>query len=168
MYEINEYVMYGNVGVCKVEDITTQDFGPKGLCYTLQPIYSKGSKIYISVENAIVCMRRIITKDEANRLMKDVSEIELSNNSNEKAQEAEYREMLRSGDCLQWISILKSLYMKKQKRIQSGKKLSQTDEKMVQMAAKLLYGELAESLSTPVEKVAEHLEELFQKEVVEN
>ncbi|HIT89333.1 MAG TPA: transcriptional regulator, partial [Candidatus Merdenecus merdavium] len=42
MYQIDAYVVYGNVGVCKVLDIGTFDMGGvdnKKLYYTLEPLH---------------------------------------------------------------------------------------------------------------------------------
>lgn len=71
MYQKGEYIIYGNTGVCRVEDVAVPDNIPikeKGaLYYKLSPVYGAGS-IYIPVDTEVF-MRPVLTKAQANELI---------------------------------------------------------------------------------------------------
>ena len=71
MYQKGEYIIYGNTGVCRVEDVAVPDNIPikeKGaLYYKLSPVYGVGS-IYIPVDTEVF-MRPVLTKAQANELI---------------------------------------------------------------------------------------------------
>ncbi len=53
LFKIDDYIMYGMTGVCKVMDITNERFtnGIKKEYYVLSPIYSNNTVIKIPVDN---------------------------------------------------------------------------------------------------------------------
>ena len=64
MFKIGEYVVYGNTGVCKVEDITTMDMvGTEKEYYVLVPVYNKNGRAFLPVDNTKVVIRPVLTKD---------------------------------------------------------------------------------------------------------
>ena len=58
MYKVDDLIMYGGTGVCKVEAITRPDFeepDENRLYYVLQPLYQSGT-IYAPIDNDKVFM----------------------------------------------------------------------------------------------------------------
>ena len=78
MFQVNDLIMYGNHGVCKVMDI-----GPISLSmvdknkqfYTLRPVYHNETVVYAPVDNEKSVMRMIISKEDAQKLIEDIPEI---------------------------------------------------------------------------------------------
>ena len=71
MYNIDDLIMYGTTGVCKVSDIRKSDFAggdEDRLYYVLEPLYQSGV-IYAPVDNQKVFMRAVISEDEAKDLI---------------------------------------------------------------------------------------------------
>ena len=69
MFEVNEKVVYGVVGVCEIEQIGRPPI--KGIdkdYYFLQPVYDTKGIIYSPVENNKVMIRSIIGKDTCIKL----------------------------------------------------------------------------------------------------
>ena len=66
MFEVDDYIMYGMTGVCKVLDITNEKFinSDKREYYVLSPIYSDNTIIKIPVDNNKVPMRKVISKGD--------------------------------------------------------------------------------------------------------
>ena len=62
---------------------------------------------------------------------------------NERERESCYKEILRSCNCRELIRILKTLYLRKQSRIENGKKITAVDERYFHLAEEQLYGELS-------------------------
>ncbi len=152
MFEKGEYIIYGTSGVCRIEDITTMNMAsiPRDkLFYVLSPSSQKGGRIFTPVDNQKTLMRRILSKEEAMKLIDEIPQIEELWITNEKMREEKYKECMRSGDCRDWIRIIKTLYLRKLERNAQGKKITATDEKYLRMAEDYLYSELEIPLEIP-------------------
>ncbi len=152
MFEKGDYIIYGTSGVCRIEDITTMNMTsvPRDkLFYVLSPSSQRGGRIFTPVDNQKTLMRRILSKEEALRLIDEIPSIEELWITNEKMREEKYKECMRSGDCREWIKIIKTLYLRKQERNAQGKKITATDEKYLRMAEDYLYSELEIPLEIP-------------------
>lgn len=149
VFEKGEYIVYGQNGICEVEDITNLDLGSgdeERLFYVLLPMGIKGSKIFSPVDNEKVIIRRIITKEEALHLLDEIENMEELWIVNDKLREKQYKEAMQSCDYREWIRIIKTLYLRKCERTAVGKKTTSTDEKYLRLAEQNLYGELALAL----------------------
>lgn len=149
MYELGEYIIYGSHGVCRVEGIGSLNISgiDKSIeCYTLQPVFSKASTLYTPVDNAKVCMRKVISNEEALELLHQIPDAPLLWIENDRQREEAYKEALKDHDCMGWVKIIKTLFVRKQERQSLGKKLTFTDEKYLSLAQNLLFGELSIAL----------------------
>ena len=156
MFEIGEYVACGNKGVCIVENITTLDISgvdKERKYYILKPKYQTGSTVYVPVDSSRESMRRVLNREEAAKLIDAIPEIPLINITNDKLIEQTYKECLRTNNCEQWVRIIKTIYMRKQKRIKAGRKVTAVDAKYFHLAEESLYGELAVALGMDKEEV---------------
>ncbi|HPU63101.1 MAG TPA: CarD family transcriptional regulator [Mobilitalea sp.] len=166
MFEIGEYIVYGNHGVCRVEDIGSLNIpgiDKSRKCYTLQPVFSKSSTLYTPVDNDKVLMRRVMSNEEALDLMEQIPDIPLLWIENDKQREEIYKEALRSHDCTDWVKIIKTLYARRQERMSQGKKLTYTDEKYLNIAKNCLFGELAIALDMDKDKVEDLINERLEQ-----
>lgn len=162
MYEVGDFIVYGKNGVCKIDAIGTIDMGDIGsdrMYYTLTPIYSKGSKIFTPVDNGKVVIRDVISKDEAEKLLKEIGELEILTEDNDKQREKIYKETLNKCDCREWAKMVKTLCLRNRDRIQQGKKVMAIDERYLHMAEESLFGELALPLEITKDKVEEYVED---------
>ena len=74
MYEVGDLIVYGRTGICEVTEITTlkMDGVPKDkLYYILRPVREKRGKVFTPVDNEKIVMRRVISKEEAEELIRD-------------------------------------------------------------------------------------------------
>lgn len=146
MFKIDDHVVYGNHGVCKVEKI-----GPVVLpmadknkeYYTLRPVYKQEAVVYAPVENQKSVLRPVMTRNEAEELIQEIPEIDAVWIASEKEREVQYRAALKTCDCRELIRIIKALYQRKVDRIRDGKKVTVVDERYFKQAEDQLYGELA-------------------------
>lgn len=158
-YDVEDYVMYGAIGVCKVTDICSPDFMRDGkMYYVLQPVYNASETIYAKVGSDKVSMRKSLTKAEAQSYIEDMKAAEVLWFANDKERDAEFKKILRSGDCKEWIRMVKGLYRTKKQKEMDGKKLSQADTNIFQKAEKLLYGELALALGLAVDEMPTYID----------
>lgn len=156
MFSIGEYVACGNKGVCKVDQITTLDISgvdKNEEYYILKPVYSAASTVYVPVAVANESIRSILTAEEAKAVISKVSEIKCLEIPNEKLVETEYKGCVRSNDIKLLVSLLKTIYERRRKRIEAGRKETAVDAKYYRIAADFLFGELAISLDVPKNEV---------------
>ncbi|MBE5882937.1 MAG: CarD family transcriptional regulator [Lachnospiraceae bacterium] len=169
MFNKGEYVVSGNKGVCSVEDVTTLDIlgvDKKREYYILKPIYMAGSTVYIPVDAAEESMRRVLSRQEADELISGISNIPLITITNDKLLEQEYRGCMKSNNCKEWIKIIKTIYLRKQKRLEAGRKVTAVDAKYFRMAEDNLYGELAISLGMTRGDVEHYITEEMEHQTV--
>ncbi|MBW7572392.1 CarD family transcriptional regulator [Caproiciproducens faecalis] len=160
MYQIGEWIVYGNDGVCKVEAVGILDIPGvnKGkVYYTLCPAFRNG-KIFTPVDTNVF-MRPVITFDKVQELISLVPFIgeNVYNNPNKKLLEDHYQEFFQTHDCSDLIKIIKSVYTKKVDAADQGKKLGQMDERFMKRAEDLLFGEFAVVLGIPKESVKSYI-----------
>ena len=74
MFSVGDYVVCGNKGVCRVDQISPLDISGASSedYYILKPVYSPGSTVYISMESAVEKLRAVLTKKEADKLIKQM------------------------------------------------------------------------------------------------
>ena len=156
MFKIGEYVVCGNKGVCSVEDITTLDItgvDKERKYYILKPKYLSGSTVYIPVDSAKDSMRKVMQPEEARDLIGHISDIPLLTFTDDKLSEQTYKECIKANSCEELGRVLKTIYLRKQKRIQAGRKVTAVDAKYFHLAEENLYGELAVSLGISRDEV---------------
>lgn len=161
MFKVGEYVVCGNKGVCVVEKITTLDIAgvdKEREYYILKPKYQKGSTVYVPVDAPKESMRRVIDREEAQKLIDTIQDVPLLAITNEKLSEQVYRESLKSGNCEEWVRIIKTIWLRKQERLQAGRKVTAVDAKYFHIAEESLYGELAVALDLERDEVEAYIE----------
>jgi CarD family transcriptional regulator len=156
VFSIGDYVVCGNKGVCKVDQITTLDITGVDKTeeyYILKPVYSSASTVYVPVSLAEESVRPVLSHKEASELVGEIPAIPEITIANEKLLEQQYKGCIRSNDARELVSLLKTLYNRKQQRIAAGRKETALDAKYFRMAGDFFYGELAISLDIPREEV---------------
>ncbi len=162
MFEVGEYIIYGVKGVCQVEDITHIDISgadKNRLYYVLSPMGNGSGKIYAPTDNQKVMMRKVITREEANRLIGELPQIELLWVPDDKQREAKYKEALSTCDYRAWVSIVKTVYLRRQERVAQGKKITALDERYMRTAENELYSELSLALDIPKDEMEDYIME---------
>ena len=171
MFEVNDYVVCGANGVCKVIDIVEPSINMcsgKGQYYKLQPVYEKESVLYIPIENNKVLMRKIISRDEVDTLIKEIQNVELLSFDSDRECEMKYKEMMRSYDCREYIKIIRTSYLRNKERLSEGKKATCVDERYLKMAEDHLYGEFALILNIAKDKVKEFILNKVEEEQIKS
>ena len=77
MFKIGDYVAHYKEGVCEVVNIGKIDMGSSDKeYYTLKPVYDAGGTVYTPVDNKRDQIRKLITKEEAENLIKEMPKID--------------------------------------------------------------------------------------------
>lgn len=167
VFEKGEYVVVGNKGVCAVDEITTLNISgvdKEREYYILKPVYVPGSTVYMPVDTAKESMRSVLTKEEAKQLIDEIPRIPLITITNDKLLEQEYRGCMKTNCCEEWVKIIKTIYIRKQKRLEAGRKVTAIDAKYFRIAEDNLYGELAVALNIPKAEVQTYITSEIDKQ----
>lgn len=162
MFSIGQNVICGNKGVCTIEDIATLDIpgvDKEKEYYILKPVYIAASTVYVPVDSALISMRAVLTRDEAKELIQDIPDIPVLETKNERLLEQEYKSCMKSNDCREWVKLIKTIYERKQTRIQNGRKETAIDSKYFRIAEEVLYGELSVALDMERDQVSRYITE---------
>lgn len=148
MFQIDDYVIHITSGICQVTKIAPLEISGADRnrdYYYLVPLNSKGSKVFVPVDNDSA-IRSVITSDEAQKLISDIPSIEELIIDNEKLREARYKEVIKSCDLRDLVGVIKNLSVRRMKRLEEGKKSTATDDKYFKIAEENLFSELAFAL----------------------
>lgn len=160
MFEIGELIMCGGHGVCRIMAITgnpIDKLDKKKKYYILEPVFEKGSTIYMPVDNDKVVMRKIMNEQDAKKLIGKIPDIETVWIKEEKTREQMYKDAIKTYDCHSLVQIIKTLYLRRQDRVRQGKKALSSDEHYLKKAEELLYSEMSLALSVPKDRVEAYI-----------
>ncbi|MDB1969263.1 CarD family transcriptional regulator [Clostridium tertium] len=158
MFKINDYVVYGSNGVCKVTDIEQVTLRNEELeYYILSPVYNEKMTIKTPVNNQKILMRELMTKAEIVNLLKEISINETVEIEDSRRRVEEYKAIIKRGNAEELIKVINSIKLEKDEKISIGKKLNKTDEDIMISASKQLYQEMAIVLEIDVDEVQDYI-----------
>lgn len=147
MYSVGEFISYGNSGVCEVMGTEVMDPSTGSSvgrqCYILRPLHDQSCKIMTPVDNQKVIMRNLISPEETKQLLNDIPQIETLPEQSARQQEISYSKALHSGDCREWLCLVKTLNQRIESRKLKGKKVTATDDRYFKAATEKLIEEFS-------------------------
>lgn len=144
LYKIGDYVVYKR-DVCKIIAIKEKQFMNMDY-YVLVPISDETLKIDVPTNNKMGYLRSIITKEEVEKIIKNIPNIEPIK-SNDRIIENEYRNLFHTNKHEDLIKIIKTTYLRNKERIDNNKKIGGTDDEYFKQAEKYLYNEFSVALN---------------------
>lgn len=167
MYQVGQYIIYGNDGVCKVEAIGSLDM--RGVregvnYYTLKPLYQTG-KIYVPVDTEKFS-RPVMSREEALALIKEIPNIpaEIYENNNPRLLGEHYQNYLKTHECKDLLRVIRSIYVKSEKATARGRRLGQVDERSLKQAMEILHGELSVALGIEKDQVEDYIVKMLEND----
>ena len=144
MFQINDVVVYGAQGVCKI--VGTQDQkidGANKTYFVLKPTDDRGATFYVPTwnEKALAKIRKVMTKQDVDALIDSMPNKKPAWIENENERKETYKRILASGNQAQIISMIQAIYLHKKQREAEGKRLHISDEHFMKDAEQLLYNE---------------------------
>lgn len=159
MFEKGNFVVNANNGICEISDIVTMNMsGVEKEYYVLVPIEEKTAKIFLPVDTAEKRIRPAMKKEDAWKLIKEIKAVDGVLVENEKEREKIYKEAINSRDPKRLISIMKTLYIRRKKRLEEGKKCTAVDDRYFKLAESHLHGELAFAIGVQKTEVGQIIE----------
>lgn len=170
MYKVDDLIMYGTTGVCRIEAISREEFSPDNiqLYYVLQPLYQSGT-IYAPVDNQKVYTRPIISKDAANSLIDEIPSVEAEAVKCSSIQQLSkyYQGIIDTHDCRDLIKLAKSIHVKEEAANKQNRNLGQIDKKFMKRARDLLFGEMAAALEISIDDVAGYINRRVDEDIIQ-
>ena len=164
MYQKGDYVVYGSNGPCLVMDVTRLHMpgcDKKRKYYVLRPVNSDKSTIYSPVDNDKVEMREVLDRKSAEAILDEIPEIDFLEVQSEKFREEQYKEIIRSNNVRDCISMIKTLFVKRKKRLEQGRKFTTVDEKYLREAEAILCSEFSIALNKDTDATDQILSSRF-------
>lgn len=160
MFKIDDYVMYGTTGVCKVIDITKEKIMNNKIMdyYVLSPIYSKNTIIKTPVGNKKVNMRTIISQEDVCTLIDNITNESIPWIDDEYERIEKFKSMIKSGDCENLIRIIRTVYFNVEYKKLIGNKVTKRGENMMDIAENMLNEEFATVLGILPDEVLQYIE----------
>jgi len=161
MYKKGEYVIYGNNGICRVEEIGIPIGTPMANngkeYYTLSPVFGSGN-IYVPLDTRVY-MRPILTKAQAEALIEQIPQIQgkIFEGKDVRALGEKYKGCLDTHQCEDLVKLIKTVYQKEKVMVENGKKLAKTEQDFGKLARELLHREFSVALDLPYEEVEEYV-----------
>jgi CarD family transcriptional regulator len=147
LFAKGDMVLYGNLGVCQVQDIRPRQFGEREvLYYVLKPEEDETSTIYCPVASDKIRMRRLLSREEVLDLIRTMPDTEAEWIQNDQTRQEKFREALKDGTRRDLVKLIKTLHMHRTWCGKAGKKFHAADKKIMEEAESLLYGEFAHVL----------------------
>lgn len=165
MFKVGEYIVYGCKGVCLIEEITHIDIPGSNkdrLYYVLAPYGDGKGKIYAPTDNEKVTMRKVITKSEAEQLIKEMPSIEELWVTDEKKRELKYKEALKTCRLPSLDQHHQNTILPKTAENCTGKKITSLDERYLKATENELYSELSLTLGIPKNEMERYINERLE------
>lgn len=164
MFKIDDFVVYGINGVCKVIDVCPSPFDKRDtrLFYVMQPLFGVGnSTIYTPADNEPQRIRPLISRADAEALVSAPPAIETVQVEIEKKRRDAYHAVMQEGSPLSYLKILKSVKLRRIETSENKKHLPDVDVEYEAKAKKCLYGELAVALDREYGDIEPMIKEMF-------
>lgn len=166
MIRIGDYVVKMNEGVCRVDsELLLDSFQEKRQVpyFLLLPVANDRMRVYVPKAEEYSDLRLVMGKDEARKLIREVSGIKAAEVENDRLREQIYKDALRSLDPRRLVGIIKCMRFRGKERLSQGKKTTAVDDRYQKLAETALCQELGFVLEKPSEEILTFLVKASEK-----
>lgn len=160
MYSVDDLVVYGIHGVCKIADIEEKSIGGKKVSYyMLVPENQMGANFYVPIHStaAVAKLRPLLSKEELEDLLRSSEVRKDAWITDESKRKQRYKELIGSGERAAVLSMVRALHIQKDQQLAAGRKFHLCDENFLRDAEKLLSSEISRVLDLTPEEAIAHL-----------
>ncbi|MBE6547826.1 MAG: hypothetical protein E7667_02965 [Ruminococcaceae bacterium] len=158
MFNIGDRVIYEYQGVYTVREISNSpvDKTDERLFYVLVPMYEPECNVIVTpVDNDKV--RGIITQDQAHEIIAKIPSIQPLVVGNERNRREVYKSALGGYKLEDYVSIIKTVYVRREELAKVKKRISETDADYEKRAKHGLYSEFAAVFEIPITEVEQFI-----------
>lgn len=161
-YNKGDFVVYGTNGICKVDDIQRMTFPmetEEHTYYVLKPIASRTSTLFVPdhKEELVSKMRYILNKEEIDAILSGAVGVEMQWITDKNQRADTFRRILRDGKTEELLCLIRCIYARKTELMEKGKKLTSSDDGVLNSAEKLVREEFAFALGISEDEVVDYI-----------
>lgn len=145
-YQVGDYLVHEGSGVCQIEDIDDMELMGKGsrkTYYCMSPVFKAGAKVFTPIVGSTIRLRPVADLDVFTRILDDIDNVTCIEESNERALQEKFKEVMAEFTPESMARVVKTVLIRKWNRIAAGKKVMAMDEKILNLAGRKLYEEMA-------------------------
>lgn len=148
MFDVGNYVIYRNEGVCEVSDIREETFGAVGRSetyYILTPLSSKGATIFVPLNNETLVsyMKPVLSASQINGLAEKLRDSRIDLTCDVREKNNRFKEILSLCDTEELIALVNTLSERIADAEMSGKKPLSTELNSLRRAEKILFDQFS-------------------------
>ena len=166
-YQVGDYLVHEGSGVCQIEDIDDMELMGKGsrkTYYCMSPVFKAGAKVFTPITGSTVRLRPVAEAETFTKILENIDDIKCIEEPNERVLQERFKEVMSEFTPEAMASVVKTVLIRKWQRIAAGKKVMAIDEKVLSLAGRKLYEEMAFSMGKDVSAARD----LFENTVKEH
>ena len=155
MYAVNDTVIYGRNGVCRIVEVVQRNLGKeKKQYYMMHPVFKEDLTLYAPVGNEEkLGMRKVLTEEEVRALIAEMPAAEEEWVDDTRRRKELFDEVMGSGDRRRMIRMIRTLHNRQEQLARHGKQLGSKDVQYYKDAQKRIHDEFALVLHIQPEQV---------------
>ncbi len=145
-YEVGDYLVHENSGVCQVKAIQTMALSGKGSereYYSLVPVFHRDSQVITPVDSDKVRVRDVKSAKEMHEIISQMKDLDVIEEANDKQRAEKYKEHIGLFEPVELARVVKTVYERRLVRMKQGKRIMSQDERVLATAGKKLFEEMA-------------------------
>ncbi len=166
-YQVGDYLVHEGSGVCQIEDIDDMELMGKGsrkTYYCMSPVFKAGAKVFTPITGSTVRLRPVAEAETFTKILENIDDIKCIEEPNERVLQERFKEVMSEFTPEAMASVVKTVLIRKWQRIAAGKKVMAVDEKVLSLAGRKLYEEMAFAMGKDVSAA----KDLFENTVKEH
>ena len=155
MYEVNDTVLYGKNGVCRIVEVEQRSLGrEKKQYYVMHPVFKEDLTLYAPVGNEEkLGMRKVLTEEEVRALIAEMPMADEEWVDDTRRRKELFDEVMGSGDRRRMLRMIHTLHTRQEQLARHGKQLGSKDIQYYKDAQKRIHDEFALVLHIQPEQV---------------
>ncbi len=162
MFERDDHVYYASGGVCRITDICYAPLAgmpSDRQYYVLRSLHDPNGVIYVPVNSEAVFLRPLLSKAEAEALLREIPALPAFEEPNAKALRGRYIESMKKHDPAEWVRVIKTVHERIHAlaKISRTQRISDTERSFAEDAKRYLFAELSLALDVPLKRMEEYI-----------
>ena len=164
MYTIGDLVIYSSHGICRITDICEKTYsGITRTYYVMHPIENNNLLLNLPVDHADGIIQRLLNRKEAEEILHSFTKPGMEWPEKNQDRIRMYSAIIKTGDRMEIAKIINTIMRKQNDAERNGKKLGESERKILMSTQHILFKELSILMGVPIEAIAEQVDLLMQQ-----
>jgi len=164
MFDVGDIIIYSAHGLCEIDDISEKNYGDTtGTYYVLHPLENPKLIINIPIDSNQVVMQKVMEREEAEEILVSFQQPGIEWIENVRQRTKKYNSLVNTGDRKEIAKVAITLMRKKLEAKSKEEKLYDHDRVLLEYIQSIMFKELAVSLDTSYEEIAEKVRHMISQ-----